>query len=207
MILKKILISVMVFAIMLSFSVSFGAQAKNEYYNDFVRLHIRAASDSKSDQDLKLKVRDAVLAFTTENLHAENMEDAEDKIIESLEAIRKICLDVLKENGSDEDVSVSFDDEFFDYREYEGFFLPEGVYKSLIIEIGEGKGKNWWCVVYPAVCLSGSSAGESDSPEKVTVSLEKVPNELKIASTPTNEEIKFEFWIVGAIKKLLAFFS
>mgnify|MGYP002625177461 CR=1 FL=1 len=131
--------------------------AKSENISQKVfRLHILANSDSEDDQQLKLKVRDKVMA-TSGQWFADccSVESAVRAASEHLDEINEIVQSVIHENGYHYDSTVYTAKEFFNVREYGDFSLPSGVYNSLKIEIGEGKGKNWWCVLFPSVCLSG----------------------------------------------------
>ena len=127
------------------------------------RLHIRANSDTKADQNLKLLIRDAILKTEGENFgRQDNLREAISYAENNIENFEKIALQVIKEQGFDYDVDISVGDSYFENREYDDFTLPAGVYKSLNINIGSGEGKNWWCVMFPAVCI-GASANLSDS--------------------------------------------
>lgn len=164
--------------------------------DDFFRLHIRANSDSEEDQQLKLKVRDKVLEFTSEIfINVTNKESAMSLAEKNIKTIENIAKKTIVENGYDYDVKVSVRRENFPYKEYDGFFLPEGEYDSLIIEIGAGIGHNWWCVLFPAVCLSGAS-------EKVETDVEKVPEKFRISNNIDNDKIVFKCWIFDAVKRL-----
>ncbi len=124
--------------------------------NKVFRLHIIANSDSENDQHLKLKIKDEVLKYS-ESLYKNCSSVREAKIIsdEHLKDFKNKARQVIAFYGYDYDVQVYTSREFFPTREYETFTLPSGVYNTLKIIIGEGKGKNWWCVMYPAVCISG----------------------------------------------------
>lgn len=126
------------------------------------RLHISANSDSAYDQSIKLKVRDYLLAETQDLFTGNNLDDNIEIAKENIDYIKKLCLDCLRENGSSADVEVSVEKEFFDTRVYDDFTLPAGIYNSLHIVIGEGTGHNWWCIIFPQVCLSACSQSMSD---------------------------------------------
>ena len=130
---------------------------------ELIRLHVVAASDSSEDQAVKLQIRDAV----TESLQKEmrnitDMEQAKAYLQENLPKIRTIANRVLTQAGFDTEAAVSLCKETFDTRVYDTFTLPAGVYESLRITIGEGKGKNWWCVVFPSLCLPATGEGFED---------------------------------------------
>lgn len=127
------------------------------------RLHIRANSDTEADQNLKLLIRDAILKAEGDNFgRQDNLREAISYAENNIENFEKIALQVIREQGFDYDVDISVGDSYFENREYDDFTLPAGVYKSLNINIGSGEGKNWWCVMFPAVCI-GASANLSDS--------------------------------------------
>ncbi len=121
-----------------------------------VRLHVVANSDSEADQAVKLEVRDAVLARTRTLL--EGRSDPVAALRAGLPQIEAAANETLLRAGSGERASVSLGRELFPTREYETFSLPAGRYTALRVTIGAGAGHNWWCVVYPSICLSASTA-------------------------------------------------
>lgn len=123
-----------------------------------LRLHIIANSDSVEDQELKLKIRDAILAETgTLFLNTDKLTQAEAKAQGSLREFEKIANRVINENGLDYKAKASLGDCFFETRHYDTFSLPAGTYRSLIIKLGKAEGKNWWCVVFPSVCIPAAT--------------------------------------------------
>lgn len=119
-----------------------------------IRLHVVGASDSAEDQQVKLQVRDAVVVFVEENLvNARTVEEARTLIEQLLPQIRQVANQTLTELGEGCEAAVSFLREEFPTRDYESFRLPAGVYQALRITIGEGQGQNWWCVVFPSLCI------------------------------------------------------
>ena len=132
-------------------------EAEGAIYRDTVRLHIRAASDEKEDQATKLAVRDRVLELVSAELSGGlSRADAEEVIRGMLGEIKTVAEGVVRERGYTYGVTVSLGEEYFPTREYEGFTLPSGTYTSLVIELGGGEGQNWWCVMYPPLCLGAS---------------------------------------------------
>ena len=128
-----------------------------EIYDNTVRLHVIANSDSEYDQNVKLRVRDGVLSLIEELVKdAENIEEAENIIRENISAIRDNSRETLNLLGEDKSIAVTLSKEYYPTREYEDFSLPAGEYMSLRIMIGEAKGKNWWCVLYPELCTGGA---------------------------------------------------
>ncbi len=123
-------------------------------YEDTVRLHIIASSDTKADQELKLKIRDKLLLEYGEELSAiDSKSDAVSLLSSREDRIEDDVRLWLTELGSDMNAEVELGCEWYDTREYENFTLPSGYYTSLRVILGEGEGKNWWCVMYPPLCL------------------------------------------------------
>ncbi len=136
---------------------------------ELLRLHVVGASDSKADQDVKLLVRDAVLQSLEEGLQdLTDVDAAVDYVARMLPNVEEAAERVLAAAGFDDRVSVSLTEEAFPTRDYDTFSLPAGVYKALRVVIGEGEGKNWWCVIFPQLCMgedfvqTASVAGMSD---------------------------------------------
>ena len=146
-------------------------EAEAAVYDDTVRLHILANSNSEEDQALKHEIRDAVLEEFGTSLGAlESAEDAEEVLGILLGEIEHFCENEVQKRGYSYNVEVSLGKEWYDTREYESFTLPKGVYTSLRIIIGEGGGKNWWCVMFPPLCLDAAteSAPADDAVKKYT---------------------------------------
>ncbi len=120
-----------------------------------VRLHVVANSDSAPDQQVKMKVRDAVLEATKDGIAAcENAAAAKEYIDENLEIIVATANDTLKENGFDYGAVADVGIYHFPDREYNGVRYPEGEYEALQVVLGSGEGQNWWCVMFPPLCIS-----------------------------------------------------
>lgn len=129
-----------------------------------LRLHILANSDSVQDQALKLKVRDEVLNASNQVFQGCNcLTEAVAAARNHREYLRQTALKALEANNSGYTVKVTVVDEYYDTREYDDFALPAGIYKSVKIIIGEGRGHNWWCVMFPSVCLSGCTEDFSET--------------------------------------------
>lgn len=150
----------LIFAFLFSYITPF-INTSEQISEEVFRLHILANSDSREDQELKLKVRDDILAageklFKTSS----SLEETIELCKKNLDFFQNTAENCLKETGSAYGVKVYVDKEYFNTREYEEFTLPSGIYNALKIEIGQGKGHNWWCVMFPAICLSGVTDDE-----------------------------------------------
>ena len=127
---------------------------------ELIRLHVVANSDSERDQALKLRVRDAVLEYLSPRLiGASDSSQAQTILQQELAGIRQAA----ERAAEGRPVTVALSREHYPTKSYEGFTLPAGKYESLRITLGEGKGHNWWCIVFPPVCLSAS---QSDTVEQ-----------------------------------------
>ena len=141
-------------------------EAEAQIYEDTVRLHILANSDSKEDQALKLKIRDRLLEKYGTLLSSQSSAGgAAKEIQEQLPEIKNDVSRWIREYGYSYSVRVTLTDEWYETREYESFRLPKGIYKSLKIIIGDGGGKNWWCVMYPPLCTA--IASEKAPPDEI----------------------------------------
>ena len=139
-------------------------EADAAIYQDTVRLHILAPSDSVDDQALKLKIRDKILEKYGSMLsHAENTDEARAKIQACITNIENDCTEWVHAEGYSYSVKAEFTEEWYNTREYADFALPSGNYSSLRIIIGEGEGQNWWCVMYPPLCLDIATEKTSQS--------------------------------------------
>ncbi len=131
--------------------------------NDVVRLHVIANSDEEEDQRIKLCVRDAIIAYIEKDVaQLEDAKQAKVYLQGRLTQLEEVANNALVSIGSADRAKVYLTSEKFGVREYDTFSLPSGVYESLRIEIGQGQGKNWWCVVFPALCLPVSQDGFKD---------------------------------------------
>ena len=144
--------------------------AEAKIYEDTVRLHILAASDSYDDQALKLSLKDKILErYGTVLKEAGSRCEAERITKDLLSDIKKSAEEWIKDSGYDYTVSVTLTDEWYDTREYESFTLPKGYYTSLQIIIGKGEGKNWWCVMFPPLCLDAATSTTYSEEESLLI--------------------------------------
>lgn len=129
-------------------------------YDNVLRLHVLANSDSSADQSLKLEVRDRILEETaTLFKDCKTKDEAREAVESNLDKIREIAEQTVREAGYDYSVSVSLGEEEYPTKNYEECCFPAGEYLSLRVMIGEAEGENWWCVLFPPLCID--AAGES----------------------------------------------
>ncbi len=128
-------------------------EADAAIYDDTLRLHVLANSDSDFDQSLKLSVRDYLLLTFADALCAEDLETAKTKAQALIPEMETAVDEKLAEAGVDYRCRITLTEETYDTRTYDDFSMPGGRYLSLRVILGEGDGKNWWCVMYPPMCL------------------------------------------------------
>ncbi len=156
---------------------------------DILRLHVIANSDSAADQSLKLKVRDAVLKEGSELFSdCETIDSAKIQAASALYSIRRIARQAVYGEGYDYNVNIRLEKTYFPTRVYENITLPAGYYDALKIVIGEGKGQNWWCVMFPCLCLPGACKKEDV--------LKEVLNEKEIDLVTSDVKYEVRFWII-----------
>ncbi len=186
---KKVTLTILISFIVFLFIWSFIPSAEEcEIYNSTIRLHVIANSDSESDQSAKLKVRDALL----EEISAYNSttkKDALTKISLNKEKLEDLAEQTLEKEGIIDTVSIEIGEETYPQRTYEDFSLPAGEYTSVRVIIGEGEGKNWWCVLFPPMCTA--QAIEYDKETYINTGLTKEQYYM-ITGTSGKYEVKFK---------------
>lgn len=176
------------------------AESRRGITEDVFRLHVIANSDSDEDQALKLRVRNAVLEASADIFgEADSAADAKQLSEENIQLFEAAAAAEIAASGYDYPVRCEVGTVHFDRRVYGSAELPEGDYSALRVIIGEGEGKNWWCVMFPALCLPAvTNTGEvlSLAAENGVISTE----ELELMQDPENYEVKLYF--AEVIKKL-----
>lgn len=182
----------LILTIIISNSVSFIKDGRRleQLRKSVLRLHILANSDSEEDQRLKLCVRDALLEHSEELFGSSgNLEEAEAAALEAMPEIISIAEKTLREQGCCSAVTAKLADISFDERVYGDVTMPAGEYRALRIEIGEAKGHNWWCVMYPPLCLPAAEDVESRDEKKYFDD-----DELDIVYHPKKYRVRFAIW-------------
>ena len=167
-------------------------EAEAAIYDDTIRLHILAPTDSVEDQALKLEIRDRVLEkYGTLLTGTSDFRDAMATIENELSNIRQDCEKWVSELGYSYTVAVELKEEWYGTREYSSFRLPCGEYLSLKITLGKGMGQNWWCVMYPPMCLEASLGKEVNltSEEQNLITNDRYRVKFKLLET-TSEILK-----------------
>ena len=186
--LNRVELSIVIGLILTIFLTSFCsfAGACSNIRRDVIRLHVLANSDSEEDQALKLQVRDRVLEETEQLfLSAQDKAEAAELVKKNLPAIQSAACQVVLENGYDYDVEVTFQNEYFTTREYDNFTLPAGRYDAVRVKIGAAQGHNWWCVMFPPLCIP---AAESEQKVETVIGVDGK----EIISNRPKYEFKFK---------------
>jgi len=184
---KNLLTITVCLAVILIFIGLMPVHGENEIYDSVLRLHVLANSDSEEDQALKLRVRDAILASSAEIFEGcSTKEKAIEKINSAIPALTQTAKNTISEAGYDYTVRIELSEEEYPTRNYESFCFPSGSYTSLRVLIGEAEGQNWWCVLFPPLCLS--AATEKSAAEDAFISVGLTPEQYKII-TETNEPV------------------
>ena len=180
---------------------SYVSAVSNNLSEAVFRLHVIANSDTQEDQNLKLKVRDALLEFMNNiSSNCKTKEEAISLALEHQSDFQKIAENTILENGYNYSVKININNFYFPTKNYGDISLPAGFYDALRVEIGEAKGQNWWCVMFPSLCFIDVSSGIVDEDAKQNLE-ENLDNEsYDIISNTENSEIKFKF-------KLIEFFA
>lgn len=170
----------------------------NNITDTVFRVHILANSDSDEDQLLKLKVRDAVLEENSCLFEkSKSAEEAAEIAEKNIDRIKRTAERVIAENGKDYSVNCQIAEMHFDNRVYDNITMPAGDYTALRITIGDAKGKNWWCVMFPPLCLPAVTNAEEALEEYGDV---LTAEEIDMLSNPENYECKF--YILELIDKI-----
>ena len=169
-----------------------------EYQEDIatrvLRFHVVANSDSKADQSLKLKVRDAIGTYMAPRVkEADSMAECEKIVEASIPDILQTAENVIKKEGYEYSVTASLGQADFPVKTYGAYTFPEGEYEALNVVIGEGDGHNWWCVMYPNMCFSGSAYEIVDEEAKESLERALTPEEYESLMEDKNYEIRFKY--------------
>ena len=170
---------------------------RNKLNEALIRLHVVANSDTPEDQQIKLQGRDAITQSLQRDLNSiGNTEEALSYLNQNLPKLQEIANSVLRKAGLEPDAVVTLCREAFGTRYYDSFALPAGVYNALRITIGEGQGKNWWCVVYPALCGSATTSGFEEA------AVEAGLTQPLSGTLAGKEEYKIRFYLLDCLGSL-----
>ncbi len=174
---------------------------ESEIYNNVLRLHVLANSDSEEDQALKLKVRDAVLKKSEELfVNCSTRQDAIDAVMKNLSALELAAKEAIAAQGKNDAVRIELGEEVYPTRNYESCCFPAGTYVSLRVLIGEAEGQNWWCVLFPPMCLSAAS---ETTPEEAFISVGFTGEQYRIITETEHPTYTVRFRILEVFEEAL----
>ncbi len=169
--LRRLEVCILIFISLIFTYSAFISVKQDNIANGLLRLHVLANSNTSHDQQIKLLVRDAVLEFCEPILkNADDRNEVYEIMNENMQTLANIAQKTLWDLGENRSVSVSLKEEYYPTRDYTDFSLPAGGYLGLRVIIGEGEGKNWWCVVFPPMCNELAVSEKTDYlPKKYTI--------------------------------------
>lgn len=194
---KIILLTFLLFAYVFLSAQSYATVISNNLSTAVFRLHVLANSNSEEDQNLKLKVRDSLLNYM--NGLCSNCSTKQEAISianEHKDDFQKIAEQTIKENGYDYTAKINIDNFYFPTKNYGDISLPAGYYDALRVEIGEAKGKNWWCVMFPSLCFIDVSSGVVDDNAKENLQDNLQKESYDIISDSKKPDIKLKFKLI-----------
>ena len=178
-------------------AISYVNAVSSDIENSVFRLHVIANSDTKEDQDLKYKVRDNLIEYM--NSLCKDVTSKEEAIkISKLheEDFLNIAINTIKENGYSYPVTIEFGNFSFPTKDYGDISLPAGYYDALRVKIGEAKGQNWWCVMFPPLCFVNVSSGIVPEDSKELIKQELNDEEYSIVTKEDNSNIQFKIGLI-----------
>lgn len=182
-------------------AISYAKSVSEDLENSVFRLHVIANSDSKEDQNLKYIVRDKLLQYMNSYLsNTSTKEDAIKIANEHLDEFKQVAINTIKEQGYSYNVNVKVGNFEFPTKTYGDISLPTGFYDALRVEIGEAKGQNWWCVMFPPLCFVDVTSGVVPEESKKELQNNLSEEEFALISDNQSSNIQFKF-------KLLEFFT
>ena len=196
-----IILSLLLFLYIIVCAFSYAQAVSSNISDSVFRLHVIANSDSDEDQNLKYKVRDALLNYMNNICsNCSSKEEAIQIVSEHQDNFKQVALETIIANGYNYNVNIKVGNFEFPTKQYGDISLPAGFYDALRVEIGQAEGRNWWCVMFPSLCFVDISSGivPDESKEELQDALSK--EEYSLISNNSDNEIKFKF-------KLIEFFA
>lgn len=202
--LKRALVLLLLLSLFILVSaISYVSAVSEDIANSVFRLHVIANSDSAEDQALKLKVRDSLLLYMNNlSKNCSSKEEVIELAKQNQEQLKQIAEKTITENGFSYPVSVEIGISDFPTKTYGDISLPAGTYDALRVKIGDSKGKNWWCVMFPPLCFVDVSSGivPEDSKEEMKENLND--EEYDLISKTDDNEIHFKFKLIEFFQNL-----
>lgn len=178
---------------------TFSETIQNDIADRVIRFHVLANSDAKQDQQLKLHVRDAILNYMKPYMqNCNSIEQSKEVLFQSLDEIKKTAEEEIQKNGFDYTISVFLSNDLFPTKSYGNITFPAGMYDALRVEIGEAKGRNWWCVMFPPMCFVDAACDDVNDETKQELKKVLTQEEYEMIAYKQSEEFtpKVKFKIV-----------
>ena len=190
---KRFYVAIVVLLVTLMALSFLPVHGEREVYDTVVRLHVLANSDTEEDQALKLMVRDGVLEAAAPLVEGcTTQAEAVEALTAHLAELEAAALSVVQSEGYDYPVTVLLGEEDYPTRTYESCAFPAGTYVSLRILIGEGEGQNWWCCLFPPLCLSAATAKSDNEDAFIQVGLTKDQYGIITETGKTKYKVRFK---------------
>ncbi len=181
----------------------YGILAGEAMSDNIIRFHVVANSDTDHDQELKTHIRDEVIEYMRPMLKdAKSIEESREVILDNMESIKTLSQQVVEDYGDDYDIHVYLDEANFPTKSYGDIVLPAGEYEACRIIIGEGKGENWWCVMFPPLCYLDVATGVVPVEGKEQLKEELNEEQYNII-TSKDAEYQIRFKLIDMIGEML----
>ena len=195
------ILSILLFIYTSICALSYASNISTDISNSVFRLHVIANSDSIEDQNLKYKVRDNLIKYMDDICsNCKTKQDAMNLVTVYKNNFKQIALDTIQTEGYNYDVNIMIGNFEFPTKQYGDISLPSGYYDALKVEIGEAKGHNWWCVMFPPLCFVDITSGIVPEESKKYLQDNMKEEEYALISDNSSLDIKFKF-------KILEFFN
>ena len=196
---KNLLTIIALIAFIFIFVALMPVHGEAEVYDSVLRLHVLANSDSEEDQALKLKVRDSILEASASIMQdAETREDAIKAVNAAIPTLESAASETIRAEGFDYSVRIELCEESYPTKSYESFCFPAGSYLSLRVLIGDAEGQNWWCVLFPPLCLS--AATDQSEAEEAFIAVGLTGEQYKIITETDSPTYQVRFKILETIE-------
>lgn len=178
---------------------------RESFKENLIRFHVIANSDASFDQALKLKVRDKVLKEMSSKFETKDIKEAKEILTNNLDYIEEIAMEEIKKNGFNYPVKIALEEHDFPTKNYGSITLPAGNYQALRVVIGNGQGKNWWCVLFPPLCFIDVKNGLTDEKTKNELKTVLSEDEYSMINAAASQEgelpIKLKFKVVEILEE------
>ena len=202
-VLKNAFILLFLLFIYISISaISYVDAVSSDIQNSVFRLHVIANSDSNIDQELKYKVRDSLIEYMN-NICKDttNKSEAISIVNNHKDEFISVAKKTITENGFNYDVNIEIGNFYFPTKEYGDISFPEGNYDAIRVKIGEAKGKNWWCVMFPPLCFVNITSGIVPDESKELLKEELNDEEYSLITNNNSADIQFKIGLIEWFKK------